>query len=164
MRRAVLIVLTLALAACPAVAATSAPGGSLLVEGGVGTVQIKGKGVLVGRIDKGSLQITDATPADKWSPRVNGVPRGKTVWIRGSRISFYIPGGSYKIVAHGEGISVSARGTGQAVLTGDPAAVAGAGVYAVGDDPEQSVPLEPLRVAFGTLEQAPSGRAGRIEP
>ena len=43
---------------------------------------------------------------------MNGIPRGKTVTLRGKNVSFYVPGGRYKIIAHGSDISVSARGTG----------------------------------------------------
>ena len=89
-----------------------ATGGSLAIEDGRGTIQITGKGVLVGRIDKGSLEIVDLSPTDQWSPRVNGIPRGKMVTLRGKNVSFYVPGGRYKIDARGNGISISARGTG----------------------------------------------------
>ena len=61
---------------------------------------------------KGSLEIVDLNPNDQWSPRVNGIPRGKTVTLRGKNVSFYIPGGRYKVTARGSDISISARGTG----------------------------------------------------
>ena len=92
--------------------ATKAPSGSLAIEDGRGVVQVTGKGVVVGRVEKGSLRITDLTPADQWSPYVNGVPRGKVVWLKGRDISFRVSAGRYRIVATGEGVSISARGTG----------------------------------------------------
>ena len=61
-----------------------------------------------------------STPNDQWSPRVNGIPRGKTVTLRGKNVSFYIPGGRYKIIARGSDISISARGTGAVILTEIP--------------------------------------------
>ena len=38
-------------------------------------------------------------PADQWSPRVNGVPRGKACGCAGKNISFRVPAGRYRIVA-----------------------------------------------------------------
>ena len=127
MRLAALILLVLGLSATVATGAAKAPGGTLLIEDGRGTVQITGKGVLVGRMEKGSLEITDLNPTDQWSPRVNGIPRGKVVTLRGKNVSFYVPGGRYRLVARGTGISISARGTGTVVLDGDPDAVGGTG-------------------------------------
>ena len=101
--------------ACASGAAHRARRLALEVKGGRGVVQITGKGVLVGRIGKGSLEIVDLSPNDQWSPRVNGIPRGKTVTLRGKNVSFYMPGGRYKIIARGSDISISARGTGAVV-------------------------------------------------
>ena len=115
MRLAAIITLALVLSAGVASGAAVAPGGSFEVKGGRGTVQITGKGVLVGRLGKGSLEIVDLNPNDQWSPRVNGIPRGKTVTLRGKNVSFYVPGGRYKVTAHGSDISISARGTGAVI-------------------------------------------------
>ena len=127
MRLAAIITLALVLSAGVASGAAVAPGGSFEVKGGRGTVQITGKGVLVGRLGKGSLEIVDLSPNDQWSPRVNGIPRGKTVTLRGKNVSFYVPGGRYKIIARGSDISISARGTGAVILDGDPDAVGDTG-------------------------------------
>ena len=79
------------------------------------------------------MQIIDLTPTDQWSPRINGVPRGKTVWTRGKDINFYIPGGRYRITVRGEGFSISARGQGRASLDGGPDTSGATGTFAVGD-------------------------------
>ena len=50
-------------------ASAQAAGGSLSIEDGRGTVTIGGKGVLVGRIEKGSLEILDLTPATNGARR-----------------------------------------------------------------------------------------------
>ena len=71
-------------------------------------------------MEKGSLEILDLSSGDQWSPRVYGIPRGKTVTLRGKNVSFYIPGGRYRLTAKGIGISISARGTGWVSLDGDP--------------------------------------------
>jgi hypothetical protein len=86
---------------------------------------------------------------------VNGVPRGRLFTIRGRDISFYVPGGRYRVSIRGEGINVSARGAGVAVLDGQPDATGSTGAYAVGDDPPQPLPSEPTRVPFGADSDAP---------
>jgi hypothetical protein len=171
MRLAALTLLALALSATAATGAANAPSGSLAIVGGRGAVQIIGKGVLVGRIEKGSLEITDLTSDDQWSPSVNGVPRGHRVWLRGKNFRFYVLGGRYRIVARGTDISISARGTGTAVLNGDPDPVGATGLYAVGGatcidtDTVGCVPLpvEATRVSFGKGDgSAPSSQSVKI--
>lgn len=161
MRLAGLIALVLALSATVAAAAALTPAtksttgrataaGSLLVEDGRGTVKIVAKGVLVGRMDKGTLEIVDLSTNDQWSPRVWGIPRGKTVTLRGKNVSFYVPGGRFRLTAQGTGISISARGNGTAVLDGDPDPVANTGQYAVGDADPKPLPRTATKVVFGT--------------
>ena len=165
MRLAALTLLVLGLSASAATGAANAPSGSLSIEDGRGVVQITGKGVLVGRIEKGSLEIVDLSSGDQWSPRVNGIPRGHKVWLRGKRISFYIPGGRYRVVARGTDISISARGTGTAILDGDPDPVGSTGVYAVGDDAPVPLPAEATKTAFGTGDGgASSSQSVKIQP
>ena len=74
---------------------------------------------MIGRLERGEVQIVDLSPLDQWSPRVNGVPRGRTVWLRGKDVNFYVPGGRYSITVTGTGFSISARGQGTATLDGD---------------------------------------------
>jgi len=140
----------------PALASAERTRGSLAIVDGRGTIVVKGRGALLGRLDRGSLQIADLSPNDQWSPRVNGVPRGRLVTIRGREINFYIPGGRYRISIRGEGVNISARGAGVAVLDGQPDATGSSGTYAVGDYSAQPLPSEPTRVAFGTEPDAPS--------
>ncbi len=136
--------------ALPALASAERTRGSLAIVDGRGTIVVKGRGALLGRIDRGSLQITDLSPNDQWSPRVNGVPRGRLFTIRGREINFYVPGGRYRVSIRGEGVNISARGAGVAVLDGQPDLAGSTGTYAVGDGPAQPLPSEPIRVAFGT--------------
>lgn len=165
MRLAALILFVLAVTAATGTAARQAPGGSLLIDEGRGTVQVSGKGVLVGRVGKGSLKIVDLTPTDQWSPYVNGVPRGKVVWLRGHNISFRVSAGRYRLVATGEGISISARGTGTAVLDGDPDKVGSTGTYRVGDSTSEPLPSEATTTSFGLGEgSTPSSQSGKIQP
>jgi hypothetical protein len=156
MRLAALILLVFGLSATVATGAANAPGGTLSIEDARGIVQITGKGVLVGRMERGSLEIADLNPSDQWSPRVNGIPRGKLVTLRGKNVSFYVPGGRYRLVARGTGISVSARGAGMVVLDGDPDAVGGTGSYSIGDAPSVPLPAGATRVSFGAGEGSTS--------
>ncbi len=128
---------------------------------GRGTVQVKGKGVLVGRIDRGWLQIVDLTPRDEWSPWVNGVPRGKVVGIRGKNVTFRLSKGRYKIVARGEGISISARGEGTVVLDGEPDSVGDTGRYAVGDAVPQPLPADDAHPVVRRCEGSVVRRVGQ---
>lgn len=168
MRYAALIALALALAggsaaSSAAVAGTSASE-SLTVVSGRGLVDVKGKGALLGRIDRGSLRIYDLTPRDEWSPWVNGVPRGKVFGIRGANITFRLSKGRYRIVARGEGISLSARGEGSVVLDGEPDTVGNTGRFAVGDASLQALPLNELKLSFGASRTVSSGASAKIRP
>ena len=152
MRLALLIGMLLALAV-PAAFAATAPAGSLSIEDGRGAAVLRGKGIVIGRLDRGEVQIVDLSPLDQWSPRVNGVPRGKTVWTRGKDINFYVPGGRYRVTVRGDGFSISARGQGQALLDGDPDAAGGTGTFAVGD--AAPTPLPGDATASSTARQSP---------
>ena len=103
--RLVLASLVLLAIAVPLGTAATRPVGSLSIEEGRGTVTLRGKGIVIGRLERGEIQIVDQSPLDQWSPRVNGVPRGRTVWLRGKDVNFYVPGGRYKITVTGTGYS-----------------------------------------------------------
>ncbi|HET9286880.1 MAG TPA: hypothetical protein VFO26_04920 [Gaiella sp.] len=148
MRLALLTVLALALAV-PAGWAAARPAGSLSIEDGRGTVVLRGKGIVIGKLERGEVQIVDLSPLDQWSPRVNGVPRGRTVWTRGKEINFYVPGGRYRITVRGEGFSISARGQGNAAMTGKPDVTGVTGTYAVGDAAPAPLPAITGSADFG---------------
>ena len=149
MRAALLSALVFAIAV-PVGWAAASPAGTLSIESGRGTVVLTGKGIVIGRLDKGDVKIVDLSPLDQWSPRVNGVPRGRTVWTRGKNVNIYIPGGRYRIKVRGEGVSISARGQGYAVLDGTPDLTGATGTYAVGDLAPIAVPDVAERVDFGS--------------
>jgi hypothetical protein len=164
MRLLALIFLVLCAAVSAAAAATPEKGlsaGSFSVDSGRGKIVLTGSGVLVGRLVSGQLEIKDLSPADRFSPRVLGVPRGKVVRLRGKDVGFYIPGGRYRIVVRGEGISLSARGSGVAMLDGEPDSVGATGLYAVDDAAQAPLPDEPARVPFGKLPDEPANGAAK---
>jgi hypothetical protein len=147
--------LALVLAATAGWAGTRA-GGTLSIENGRGTVTVRGGGTAVGRLDRGELVITDLTPLDQWSPRVNGVPRGRVVSLRGKDVNFYVPGGRFRIVARGEGIAISVRGQGVATLKARPDGAADPGTFAVGDGAPVALPVAAAKVVFGGGTEAPA--------
>ena len=154
MRLALLSALVLVLAV-PASFAAATPAGTLSVENGRGTVVLTGKGIVIGRLDKGDLKIVDLSPLDQWSPRVNGVPRGKTVWLRGKDVNFYVPGGRYRITVRGDGFSISARGQGTAAFAGNPDPTGATGTFAVGDAAPSPIP-DAVQVSFGSSAGDPA--------
>ncbi len=154
------IVSSLVVLALPALAGAERARGSLEITDGRGVITVKGRGALLGRLDRGTLTIVDLTPSDQWSPRVNGVPRGRLTTFHGRDATFYVPAGRYRIVVRGEGINISARGAGLAVLDGDPDPTGATGSYTVGDSESQPVPAEPARVPFG----APALQSLRSRP
>jgi hypothetical protein len=147
---------TLLVLVVPGAQGAEKPRGSLEVTDGRGVITVKGRGALLGRLDRGSLTIVDLSPNDQWSPRVNGVPRGKVVGTRGRDVSFYVPAGRYRVVVRGEGINISARGNGWALLDAQPDATGAAGAYTVGDAAPEQLPDDPARVPFGGSAIEPS--------
>ena len=95
--RLALVILAVLAVAVPATQAAAPPAETLSIEDARGVVTIRGTGIVIGRLERGEIQVIDLTPLDQWSPRVNGVPRGKTVWTRGKDVNFYIPGGRYRL-------------------------------------------------------------------
>ncbi len=138
--RIVLLTLVVFLLAAPAASLASSgaarSGGSLSIVGGRGQVTLRGNGAVLGRMDSGSIQIVDLSPADRWTPAVSvgGKPArsGAVVVTTGDQVTFRLLGGQYRIILRGAGISISAIGKGNAKIVGAPDA-AGAGVYAAGD-------------------------------
>jgi len=157
MRLAAVIACALALAAAATAGTVDkrASAGNLVVTDARGKITVTGSGVLIGRLVSGTIEIKDRSPADSFSPRLNGVPRGKVVRHRGKGVGFIVPAGRYRIVVRGEGISLSARGSGVIVLDGEPDTVGATGTYAVDDEQATPLPDEPTRVSFGKPPDEP---------
>jgi hypothetical protein len=158
MRLAAVIVCAFALAASASAGTVDkrVSAGKLVVTDARGKIVLTGSGVLIGRLVSGTIEIKDLSPADSFSPRLNGVPRGKLVRHRGKDVGFIVPAGRYRIVVRGEGISLSARGTGVIALDGEPDSVGATGTFAIDDEPATPLPDEPTRAQFGKLPDEPS--------
>ena len=97
------------------------------------------------------------------APAVNGVTHGQQAHRRckGANVSFRILGGDYRITVQGEGISVSARGSGAATLLGVPACSSrDTGIYSTRSrgrlpgraDQCEAIPTTLTRVPFGKTD------------
>jgi hypothetical protein len=131
MRTPALVLLLVLAAAAPAGAGLSksdAGDGTITIEGARGTVILQAKGAVIGRLDSGTLEITDLTPNDLNGPVVVGKGkvrlRGSTHVWRGQSLSFRLSG-LYRLVVRGTGIDLSAVGRGFAQLKGDTPFVSG---------------------------------------
>ncbi len=164
MRRLALTMLLLAIALPAMSFATRTPAGTLSIEGGKGVVVVRGNGGLLGRLAKGAVEIVDLSPADQWKPTLNGVPRNRRTYLKGMNVSFRILGGDYRVSMKGEGISISARGSGVATLLGIPGFTGETGLYAADlnadcqslPDQCQLLPTSTTRVGFGLPESTPT--------
>lgn len=169
MRNALLSLLVAAIALpAAALAARAGPGdGTLSVEGGSGMVTVQARGGVIGRVERGTLTITDLTPGDGNDAVVQGAllqrPAGPgTMVYKGRNVTFRLIGGSFRVQVVGKGISLSAVGQGIAVLDGDGPAP---GVFSTaGDDcklaPDSCRPLPPLpvRIRFGGPDRPGPGQ------
>lgn len=152
-----LVVSVVVVSSAFAAAGVRQPPGMLSVEGGRGVVIIRGNGGLLGRVAQGSVIVVDLSPSDPWRWSVNGIARERRATLKRSELSFRILGGSYRLTVAGEGISISARGTGVATLTGHPGLTGDTGLYAAGLDADcdaqpdqcQPIPIVSTRVPFG---------------
>ncbi len=122
-----LVLLLLVCLAVPAVALTAvrAGEGSFSVEAGRGKVTLIARGAFIGRIDRGSIVITDLTPDDTFVPYVFGddnpvrLVGDAGVQYSGRNVRFRLGGGFYRLVITAKGIDLSAVGVGTALVQGD---------------------------------------------
>jgi hypothetical protein len=156
-----------------AATAASPKAGELSVERGRGAVVLEIRGSVLGRLGSGTLRVTDTTPRDPYAPLVTGRKVTeerlglRTVLYRGVGLRFRMVGGSYRIAARGNGISLSAVGRGFVTLDGEPRLLADdAGIYSINGadcslEPFACLPLpiEPERFAIEPpAEQARGAR------
>ncbi len=126
MRKTVVLLAVLALA-LPAAGvaglfALRAGEGTLSVEDGRGTVTLKARGGVIGRLDRGTVTIYDLTPEDANDPYVFGDDQpvqlvGETgIRYAGAGLRYRLVGGSFRIVITGRGIDLSAVGKGNGTI------------------------------------------------
>jgi hypothetical protein len=143
-----LAVLVTAILAVPVALGGDAPGdGTLSVKRGRGTITIKFKGTVIGRIN-GKIWVRDYTPNDDTVPQLTGCKNrvrhpggfpGYTV-CRGKNVSFRILDGKYKVGLIGNGIFLSAVGYGWVTVDGYGDLGINDGVMSLNDQPYHSLP------------------------
>ena len=90
---------------------------------------VQARGAVIGRVENGTVVITDLTPGDGNDPVVWGAQFRRqtgpgTFTFRGRNITFRLIGGGFRVTVKGLGISISVVGRGDAFFDGE-----GAGVF-----------------------------------
>lgn len=126
MRKSLVLLLLVCLAA-PAVALTAIRTGEGMfsAEDGRGKVTLIARGAFIGRIERGSVVITDLTPDDAFVPYVFGddnpvrLVGDSGMQYSGRNVRFRLGGGFYRLAITAKGIDLSAVGVGTALIQGD---------------------------------------------
>jgi hypothetical protein len=136
--------------------------GALSVKNADGRVVIVGKGVVIGRIDKGQVTIRDPNPNDAAVPIVTGADatqsiNDKSTRYSGTNLRFRMIGGSFTVNVFGTDIDLSAVGRGMVTLNGTIARNTSNGdaTYAVNGDPP--LPFPTYTLTFPLAPNAPGG-------
>ncbi|MDX6486651.1 MAG: hypothetical protein QOF43_1804 [Gaiellaceae bacterium] len=130
--------------------------GSLVVKNGEApakqaVVALTVTGSIIGSVEHGSVVI-DVRPGDGPAPEVTGYEWRKNrkgsdtaqVW-GGSDFRFRAVGGTYTLIAYGQGVNLVAVGTGTATLAGIPDTPSGDGKYSLNGDVFKSLPGTPTK-------------------
>ena len=127
MRRLVVILCALGLAVpATALAIELLPGdGTLVVDNAQGVIVINVRGGVIGRLDQGTIEISDPIAGDGLPPRVYGYQQ--KIQLPGVRrfqysgegdMRFRLIGGLYRVRIAGQGIDLSVVGKGSVMLDG----------------------------------------------
>jgi hypothetical protein len=125
MRKGAVLILLVAAVAVPAVAlAAAAEWSPLSISEGRGKVTLRGRGTVIGRIDRGTITVTDLTPLDTSEPLTFNCDdetfRGSATVCKGDHLRFRMIGGGWRIAITGAGIDLSAAvSRGWVTLDGD---------------------------------------------
>ena len=164
MRKTFVLLVLLALALPVAgLSALRAGEGSLSVKDGRGTITLKARGGVIGRLDRGTVTIFDLSPDDANLPVVFGDDHpvqfvgGTGIRYAGVGLRYRLIGGSFRIVINGRGIDLSAVGKGNGLMRGE---VEDPGVYSLdGTDCRKDLtackplPETPRRFQLGAHER-----------
>jgi hypothetical protein len=97
--------------------------GTLSVKNATGRILIRATGGFIGRLDKGSIRISDPIADDGTGPIVSGAERSHdlndtTSVYTGTNVKFRLLGGRFRILIIGSGIDLAVVGRGTVVLDG----------------------------------------------
>ena len=157
MRRILPLTIALAALTVPAALSADTPGdGTLSVKRGKGSVVLKLKGTVIGRVKNGRVQVRDFRPLDVNDPVLTGcIPRIRRIGAgisvcKGRNVGFRVVDGRFNVTVKGSGISISAVGRGPVTVDGVGDTGVNDGVMSVDDGPYESLPDDPLTFTLGT--------------
>jgi hypothetical protein len=160
MRKALLLILLVGAVAVPAAAlAATADWSPVSISDGRGKVMLRGRGTVIGRVDRGTVTVTDLTPLDANEPLTFNCDdetfHGMSTVCSGDRLRFRMIGGGWRISISGVGIDLSAAvSRGSVTLDGDPRKP---GIYSVDgfDCRTQATLCAPLPALPTTIQLPP---------
>jgi hypothetical protein len=161
-RTFLLAALLLAVFTVPAALSADPPtDGTLSVKRGRGTVVLKLKGTVIGRLANGKVQVKDFRPFDTNEPRFTGCkpklrhPAFGISVCKGRNIGYRVLDGRFNTNVSGSGISISAVGRGPVMVDGLGDLGVPDGIMSVDDQPYESLPDDLTTITLGT---PPAGR------
>jgi hypothetical protein len=129
-----------------ALAAATPTDGTMSVKRGRGSVMLKLKGTVIGRVARnGRVQIRDFRPFDANDPQLTCRPHVRRIgfgtWLcKGRNIGFRVDKGRFNVNVRGTGISISAVGRGQVTVDGAGDTGVNDGFMSIDSAPYESLP------------------------
>jgi hypothetical protein len=161
MRRLLVLATMLALITVPLASAGGTPGvdGTLSVKKGKGSVALRLKGTVIGRVNtNGKVQIRDFKPFDSNTPQLTCKAKKRiSIYVTvctGRNIGFRVDDGRFNVNVRGNGISISAVGRGPVDIDGTGETGTYDGLMSIDDQPYQSLPDALTTYYLGTPPHA----------
>ena len=161
MRRILLLITLVAVFTVPLALAADTPGdGTLSVKRGRGSVTLKLKGTVIGRVKNGRVQIRDFRPFDPNDPQLSckrlrhNISTGVYA-CKGRTIGFRVADGRFNVNVYGSGIWISAVGRGPVALDGAGDRGLPDGQFSIDADAYQSLPDFSTTFFLGTPPTRP---------
>jgi hypothetical protein len=129
-----------------ALAADTPTDGTMSVKRGRGTVVLKLKGTVIGRVARnGRVQVRDFRPFDANEPQLTCRPHVRLIgfgtWLcKGRNIGFRVDKGRFNVNVRGTGISISAVGRGNVTVDGAGDTGVNDGLLSIDAAPYESLP------------------------
>ena len=155
-RTCLLIALLAALTVPAALASSTEDDGTLSVKRGRGSIVLKLRGTVIGRVNNGRVQIKDFRPFDGLDPELAGCkprlkrPRLGVYVCQGRRVSFRVDDARYTVNVRGSGIWIAAVGRGPVTVDGAGDLGFNDGLMSIDDEPYTSLPDELTSFYLGT--------------
>jgi hypothetical protein len=160
MRGLLLIAILVAACTVPLALAAGPNDGTLSVKRGRGTIALKLRGTVIGRVNtNGRVQIRDFKPFDGNVPQLTCKPRPRHISLAvtvctGRNIAFRVDDGRFNVSVRGNGISISAIGRGPVDVDGIGETGVDDGVMSIDGAPYQSLPDALTTYYLGTPSTA----------